>query len=122
MLAEPERERPVKKSMPQVETVSARRPGHEAVERAARALRDGKLLILPTETVYGLAARADDPAVIERVRATKDRPSTKPFARLAPDVEAVESAVGKLPRAARALADRFWPGPLTLVLAPPAGD
>jgi protein-tyrosine phosphatase len=108
--------------MPQVESVSARRPKPEAVERAARALREGKLLILPTETVYGLAARADDPAVIERVRATKDRPSTKPFARLVPGVEAVEAAVGKLPRAARALAERFWPGPLTLVLETSRGE
>jgi tRNA threonylcarbamoyl adenosine modification protein (Sua5/YciO/YrdC/YwlC family) len=122
MHAEPEAERPVRKSMPQVETVSARRAGSEAVARAARALRDGKLLILPTETVYGLVARADDPAVIERVRATKDRPSNKPFARLAPGVEAVEAVTGKLPRTARALANRFWPGPLTLVLAPPSGE
>jgi protein-tyrosine phosphatase len=107
--------------MPRVLTVSAPRPETSAIEQARSALREGKLVVLPTETVYGLAARADDPAVVDRVRKTKERPPTKPFARLVPDVERVEAAVGPLPRVARALADRFWPGPLTLVLEPAMG-
>lgn len=102
--------------MPRVEKVSARKPEPGAIEEARSALREGKLLVLPTETVYGLVARADDPAVVERVRRTKERPPTKPFARLVASTEAVEAETGPLPRTARSLADRFWPGPLTLVL------
>ncbi len=104
-----------------IETVSARRPAASSIERARAALREGKLVILPTETVYGLVARADDPAVVERVRRTKERPPTKPFARLVASTAAVEAEVGALPRTARALAERFWPGPLTLVLEPERG-
>src|SRR5205085_973658 len=98
--------------MPRIEKVSARKPDARALNEARNALREGKLLVLPTETVYGLVARADDPAVVERVRRTKDRPPTKPFARLVASTELVEAETGPLPRTARALADRFWPGPL----------
>ncbi|MBI3722972.1 Sua5/YciO/YrdC/YwlC family protein, partial [bacterium] len=107
--------------MPRVETVLSRRPDPAQIEAAALALREGKLVVLPTETVYGLAARADDPRVTERVRATKARPPSKPLARLAASKEDVEAATGKLPRTARVLAERFWPGPLTLVLEPESG-
>ena len=106
--------------MPRVET-TGRTGDARTIEEAAQALREGKLVVLPTETVYGLAARADDPRVVERVRATKDRPPTKPFARLVADVAAVEAVVGPLPPVARKLAQRFWPGPLTLVIAPESG-
>jgi protein-tyrosine phosphatase len=106
--------------MPRVETV-ARPLDPQAALEAARAIREGKLIVLPTETVYGLAARADDPAVVERVRATKERPPTKPFARLVAGVEEVEAALGSIPPVARKLAAKFWPGPLTLVLEPEAG-
>jgi len=108
--------------MPRVERVSARKPETGVVELTRAALREGKLVILPTETVYGLAARADDPRVVERVRATKERPPTKPFARLVPSLAAVEKETGPLSRTARALAERFWPGPLTLVLPARQGD
>ncbi len=107
--------------MARVEKVSARKPEPGVVEAARHALREGKLLVLPTETVYGLVARADDPAVVERVRRTKERPPTKPFARLVASTAAVEAETGPLPRTARALAERFWPGPLTLVLEPKGG-
>jgi len=107
--------------MARVEKVHAHEPEASAIEMARIALREGKLLILPTETVYGLVARADVPSVVERVRKTKERPQTKPFARLVGGTREVEAEVGTLPRTARALADRFWPGPLTLVLEPERG-
>src|SRR5205823_1953479 len=90
-------------SVPHVETVSPHRPEPAAVERAIQAIKSGQLVILPTETVYGLVARADDPTVVERVRATKERPPTKPFARFAPSTRAVEAEIGTLPRSARLL-------------------
>jgi len=87
---------------------------------AAAALLDGALAVLPTETVYGLAARADDPAAVARIYAVKGRPALHPVivhvadSRLDPD--APGSWVSQVPDYARALADACWPGPLTLVL------
>ena len=87
---------------------------------AAAALLDGALAVLPTETVYGLAARADDPAAVARIYAVKGRPALHPVIvhvadpRLDPD--APGSWVSQVPDYARALADACWPGPLTLVL------
>lgn len=87
---------------------------------AAAALLDGALAVLPTETVYGLAARADNPAAVARIYAVKGRPALHPVIvhvadpRLDPD--APGSWVSQVPDYARALADTCWPGPLTLVL------
>lgn len=85
-------------------------------ERAVAALRAGGLVVLPTETVYGLAADATDPGAVARIYAAKGRPADHPLilhlsadARLADWADAV-------PDYARRLADRFWPGPMTLVL------
>lgn len=85
------------------------------VEEAARALREGALVPLPTETVYGLCGRGDDPRVVERLRQAKGR-DQRPFATLAPDLAAVRAAGAQLPPPALRLARRYWPGPLTLVL------
>jgi glyceraldehyde-3-phosphate dehydrogenase (NADP+) len=92
----------------------------ETVEAAAEALRAGQVVLLPTETVYGLAVRADDEAAVERLRALKGREEDKPFALLVPDVATVR-ATARLPRGAERLASRYWPGPLTLVLDTPTG-
>ena len=87
---------------------------------AAAALLGGALAVLPTETVYGLAGRADDPAAVARIYAVKGRPSLHPVIvhvadpRLDPD--APGSWVREVPDYARQLADACWPGPLTLVL------
>lgn len=91
-------------------------PTEEMISCAARAVRDGALVILPTETVYGLAARADSPDAMKRLYAAKERPPEKPIARMVATIEQLRGAVGALPPAAEALAARFWPGPLTLVL------
>lgn len=87
----------------------------EAMARAASALRAGELVILPTETVYGLAACAE-PRALARLRDAKGQRAQKPFARLVPDLARVAAAGARLPASARRLAERFWPGPLTLVL------
>jgi L-threonylcarbamoyladenylate synthase len=86
----------------------------------AAALLDGALAVLPTETVYGLAARADDPAAVARIYAVKGRPALHPVIvhvadpHLDPDVPG--SWVREVPDYARQLAEACWPGPLTLVL------
>lgn len=100
--------------------VSPRRPDPEAVETAAVALRDGLLVVFPTETVYGLAARADVPAAVEALRRAKGRDADKPLtvhlprALVPPDSRWFR--FGTLPGAALRLIRRRLPGPLTLVL------
>jgi L-threonylcarbamoyladenylate synthase len=85
------------------------------IARAAGILRGGGLVALPTETVYGLAARGDSEAAIAGIYRTKGRPDFNP---LIVHVASLEEAarLGVVDDRARSLADRFWPGPLTLVL------
>jgi len=85
------------------------------------ALRRGGLVIVPTETVYGLAAAADDAAAQARLFAAKGRPRGKPVALLAAGPAELARFGAVLGPAARRLAARHWPGPLTLVLPAPAG-
>lgn len=85
----------------------------------ARALLAGGLAIIPTETVYGLAARADDASAIARLYAAKGRPADHPVIVHVHDVAALDPSAGwvrALPSYAHDLADAFWPGPMTLVL------
>ena len=94
-------------------------PTAEAIGLAARAVREGGLAIVPTETVYGVAARADSEEAMGRLYAAKGRRPDKPVARMLAGAGALERALGPgavLPEAARRLAERYWPGPLTLVL------
>jgi L-threonylcarbamoyladenylate synthase len=93
--------------------IDAADPG--AVAAAVAVLRRGGLVALPTETVYGLAC-ALDPRALDRLFDAKRRPRTKGITLL---VDALEqaSSIAVLPPAARALEERFWPGPLTIVLA-----
>ncbi len=87
----------------------------EALPRAAAMLRDGALVAFPTETVYGLGADAREGAAVAAVFAAKGRPRFNPLICHLPDADAAFREV--LPDArALALAARFWPGPLTLVL------
>ena len=76
----------------------------------------GGVAAVPTETVYGLAANALDSDAVERVFEAKGRPETKPVSIFVPDMAAVEKFCRDIPVAAYKLAERFWPGPLTMVL------
>jgi len=89
--------------------------GADAIEAACLALAAGRLVGIPTETVYGLACDAADPDAIARLFAAKGRPSFNP---LIAHVGSAEDAAaeGELDDRAKELADAFWPGPLTLVL------
>jgi L-threonylcarbamoyladenylate synthase len=88
----------------------------ENIARAAEILRAGGLVAFPTETVYGLGADASDPAAAARIFAAKGRPSFDPLIVHVPAAAAAFALWSEIPPAAEALARRFWPGPLTLVL------
>lgn len=86
------------------------------IEQAAGVLRAGGLVALPTETVYGLGANAEDPAAVARIFQVKGRPPSHPLIVHIAAAEQLDDWVAEVPAAARLLAERFWPGPLTLVL------
>lgn len=84
--------------------------------RAAEILRNGGLVALPTETVYGLAGNGLDPAAVEKIYEVKGRPEQKPLSLMVPGKEAIAEYCEDIPPGAYVLAERFWPGPLTIVL------
>lgn len=86
------------------------------IQQAADLIRSGRLVAFPTETVYGLGANALDPAAIRRIFEAKGRPSTSPLIVHVSGIEMAMSLVASWPDSARRLAERHWPGPLTLVL------
>ncbi|RKJ77005.1 threonylcarbamoyl-AMP synthase [Butyricicoccus sp. 1XD8-22] len=87
-----------------------------AVDRAAGLLRAGEVVGMPTETVYGLAANALDPAAVGKIFAAKGRPQDNPLIVHIADAEALERICHDVPEGAKRLAAAFWPGPLTMVL------
>lgn len=89
-----------------------------STREAAEALREGKVVLAPTETVAGLVA---DSSGLERVREIKGRDRDKPIALLCRSAEEAFSLAANVPPLARRLADLFWPGALTLVLDLPGG-
>ena len=86
------------------------------VERAAKSLLSGGLVVLPTETVYGLAALASDPDATRALFARKGRGADVPVAVLCADAEQAMALTETAPPLARELAATHWPGPLTMVL------
>ena len=87
-----------------------------AIDEAAEALRAGGLVAFPTETVYGLGARARDEAAVARLYALKGRPRRHPLITHVADALELEAWAASVPDAAQLLAEAFLPGPLTLVL------
>lgn len=83
---------------------------------AAQALANGHLAALPTETVYGLGARADDPHAIAQIYVAKGRPANHPLIAHLPSIESLDDWGKDVPEFARKLARAYWPGPLTLVV------
>jgi L-threonylcarbamoyladenylate synthase len=86
------------------------------IKQAAEILARGQVVGMPTETVYGLAARIDLPAGIEAIFKTKERPFFDPLIVHVSDLKQVEEITSSFSPLARALAEKFWPGPLTMVL------
>ena len=88
-----------------------------AVREAAGILDDGGLVVFPTETVYGVAARADRPDAMRRLRKTKQRSDDKPFTLHIPSRAVALSYVARPGAVAERFMRKGWPGPLTLVLS-----
>lgn len=91
-------------------------PDAESIRRAAEVIRGGGLVAFPTETVYGLGANGLDSAAVARIFEAKGRPSTNPVILHVADASEVLNVVAAWSETARRLAERFWPGPLTLVV------
>jgi L-threonylcarbamoyladenylate synthase len=91
-------------------------PEPAAIRRAAEVLRGGGLVAFPTETVYGLGANALDRAAVTRIFVAKGRPANNPIIVHVATLEAARQLVTDWPEAAQRLAERHWPGPLTLIL------
>lgn len=86
------------------------------IDEAARLLSLGETVAIPTETVYGLAANALSEAAVLKIFKTKQRPEFDPLIVHVPSVEAVSLYADEFPEQAQLLAEKFWPGPLTLIL------
>lgn len=91
-------------------------PPQRDVERAVESLRLGELVVLPTETVYGLAARADLPLALERLGEIKGHDAQRPLTWHVAEASQVLAQLPELGPLVRRLVDHYWPGPLTLVL------
>ncbi|MFZ2652378.1 MAG: L-threonylcarbamoyladenylate synthase [Burkholderiaceae bacterium] len=87
-----------------------------AIEQAAQLLAAGELLAFPTETVYGLGARADDDAAVARIFAAKERPADHPLIVHVAQADDVHAFATHVPARARRLIDAFWPGPMTIIV------
>jgi len=96
--------------------VDAVYPAPAVIERAANLLREGEIVVFPTETVYGLGAGAFQPAALERIFAAKGRPFSDPLIVHIADRHDLVQLTTSIPEQANRLAQAFWPGPLTLIL------
>jgi L-threonylcarbamoyladenylate synthase len=101
--------------------VSGSDPDASVLARALELLRDGSLVIYPTDTLYALGGRALDARAAAAVREAKGRALGQPLPLIAADVAQVREIVMPFPREAELLAARFWPGPLSIVLAAAPG-
>jgi L-threonylcarbamoyladenylate synthase len=102
--------------LPRVVSVDSLAPDRAAIADAVRVLRGGGLVALPTETVYGLGARALDPQAVARIFAAKGRPEHHPLIVHVLDEDSARRLAASWPDRASRLARAFWPGPLTIVV------
>ncbi len=100
--------------------VDAENPSVAVLDEAARAIRGGAVVAIPTDTLYGLAADPFQAAAVEQVFRIKGRTAARALPLIAADIAQIEDRIGTLSLLGRRLAERFWPGPLTLLMpAPP---
>jgi L-threonylcarbamoyladenylate synthase len=96
--------------------VDSEHPQADVIDKAAQILRSGGLVAFPTETVYGLGANALDSAAVNAIYIAKRRPARNPLIVHVADIDSAHSLVTNWTQTAQLLAERFWPGPLTIVL------
>lgn len=106
----------ISRSSTEVIEVDPHAPDVETIEVAAEVLRDDGIVAFPTETVYGLGARASSPVAVQKVFDAKGRPATNPLILHVADLDQARRLAATWPEAAQRLAEAFWPGPLTLVV------
>lgn len=103
--------------MGEIVSVHLESPEHSVIHQAARALLDGEIVAIPTDTIYGLCARTHDVDAIKNLYAVKGRHHGEKGAPvLIGDISQLSLLTSKIPPVSRLLMDAFWPGPLTLVL------
>lgn len=88
----------------------------EAIKKAGQILKDGGLVAFPTETVYGLGGNALDPRASMKIYAAKGRPSDNPLIVHIAELGKLKEITTKIPEGAMILAEKYWPGPLTMIL------
>src|SRR5262245_11840586 len=94
-------------------------PQRDAIEEAATWIRRGGIVAIPTDTLYGLAVDPFRADAVARLFEAKGRPEDRAVPLIAADMQQVTSHLGVLPPTGARLAERYWPGPLTLIVAAP---
>ncbi len=107
--------------MTKVIKINPHNPEKDKIEQAAGVLQNGGLVIFPTETVYGVAANMQNAKAMDRLYKIKQRPKDKPFSIHIDSKEKVELYARDIPTSAYKLMNKFWPGPLTIILKANSG-
>lgn len=98
------------------EIINLKHQFEQALEKSIEILNTGGLIVFPTDTIYGLAAKYDNLPAIQRIYTVKDRDQTKALAVLVGNIPQVEEVSDEIPPNAKRLMEKFWPGALTIVL------
>jgi L-threonylcarbamoyladenylate synthase len=101
--------------MAEIMRIDPAQPLPQLIDKAAKVIQGGGVIIYPTETLYGLGANPLDPEAMKRVYAIKGREGSKPIPFLIKDREMLETLVEDVPPMGRQLMERYWPGALTLI-------
>ncbi len=96
--------------------ISSRNPDERSIATAAAVIKNGGLVVFPTETVYGLGANALDEQAVKKIFLVKGRPQDNPLIIHISEIKQLYSLVSEIPDNAKKLIKGFWPGPLTLIL------
>jgi L-threonylcarbamoyladenylate synthase len=96
--------------------VDGRNPNYAIIGKASKLIRSGEIIAFPTETVYGLGANALNPSSVSKIYKIKGRPSDNPLIVHIADMKTLRTLVSEIPREAIRIINKFWPGPITLVL------
>lgn len=102
--------------MTQVIKLDPKNPDIKIINEAAKIIQKGGLVAFPTETVYGLGADALNPLAVKKIFEAKGRPSDNPFIVHIAFKDDLKKIVKNIPQEAEKLIEKFWPGPLTLIL------
>ncbi|HYY85749.1 MAG TPA: L-threonylcarbamoyladenylate synthase [Nitrososphaeraceae archaeon] len=105
-----------KKFRTEIVKLDEKRPNETIVSNASKLIRSGEIVAFPTETVYGLGGNALDPSSVTRIFEIKGRPPDNPLIVHIADMRMLEEIVIQIPPKAHRIIDKFWPGPITLVL------